>query len=80
LVILDLIRIGVLIPALITVSHWYDIETITMSRTAVMELSIFKIYGVIFLKRQVTISDISSAIWRPFLASAFMSCAITLSP
>jgi hypothetical protein len=80
LAILDLIRIGVLIPALITVSHWYDIETITMSRTAVMELSIFKIYGVIFLKRQVTISDISSATWRPFLASAFMSCAITLSP
>jgi hypothetical protein len=48
LAILDLIRIGVLIPALITVSHWYDIETIAMSRTAVMELSIFKIYGVIF--------------------------------
>ena len=46
--ILDLIRIGVLIPALITVSHWYDIETIAMSRTAVMALSIFMIYGVIF--------------------------------
>jgi hypothetical protein len=48
LAILGLIRIGVLIPALITVSHWYDIETISMSRTAVMALSIFMIYGVIF--------------------------------
>ena len=42
-----------------------------------MALSIFMIYGVIFLKNQVTVSDISSAIWRPFLASAFMSWTIT---
>jgi len=47
LAILSLTRIGVFIPALITLSHWYDIETIAMPRTAVIALSVFVFYSVI---------------------------------
>jgi lipopolysaccharide exporter len=74
---LGLVRISVLIPVLIAVSLWYDIETIAMSRTVVMALFVFVFYGVVFQISGVKISHILSATWRPVAAAALMSWGIT---
>lgn len=74
---LGLVRISILIPVLIAVGHWFDVETIAMARTSVMALHVFLTYVFIFRISSVVFSDVLSATWRPLISALIMAWTIS---
>ena len=74
---LGLLQISILVPVLIAVGHWFDVETIAMARTFVMIFYVVLVYVFIFRISSVALSDVLTAIWRPLIAALIMAWTVS---
>jgi lipopolysaccharide exporter len=74
---LNIARVVILIPTLITAGYFADIETIAITRTGIMLLFVFVIYFTILRISSISLSSLIAAIWRPLIASGIMAVVVS---